>query len=227
MTGPLWTVALYGSATDDRTSGSGTLVGASTVLTSLSVAATSDALWVTFPAAGAVRRPVIRIREGGGLAVLTLASPAPRAARPTPAAFPGSLLGERWEAGGLAAYGVITAVLPDGRVRLETRSPARLSPAEYGGGLWSPRLEAVVAVIDGPSTARPLSGVRELLAGRAEPTRRNGNAGAGGRSWSAKAVAGPARVWRPGPDGGPVESEQPHPGGSPVDGEGTVDGEAR
>jgi hypothetical protein len=250
MTGPrsgigqdseTWTVVIHAGATDDRALGNGVLIERESVLTSLSVAGGASGLWVTFPQAGSlVRHPVRRVRRSGGLAILELAAPAPRSARPAPLrrAERASLVGERWQAAGGSAYGVIGAVLADGRVRLETSSPAQLTAASAGAGVWSPRL---VGVIDrGPAAwtlpeaiaspagrggfrGRPSSSGVSGPVGRGpddvpERTpmiRQNGDAGPAGRSWSLETSAEPGRLWRPGVDGGPVESDHGEPARRP------------
>jgi hypothetical protein len=162
-------VAIHAGATDDRALGNGVLIERESVLTSLSVAGGASGLWVTFPQAGSVvRHPVSRVRTSGGLAVLELAAPAPRSARPAPLrrAEGASLVGERWQAAGGSAYGVIGAALAGGRVRLETSSPAGLTAASTGAGVWSPRLGAVVGVIERGSAAWTLPEAIASSAGR-------------------------------------------------------------
>jgi WD40 repeat protein len=160
------TVAVFGGATDDNALGSGVLIDESRVLTSLSVASGAAGLWVTFPQAGAVvRHPVTRVRTSGGLAVLSLAAPAPRSARPAPLRFPVSLRGERWSVAGGFAYGVVGADAGEGRVRLSVSSAGR--PA-VGAGVWAPRWGAVVAVVESSSVAWTLSGARLLLSWEAD-----------------------------------------------------------
>lgn len=186
MTG--WAVAVFGDATDDRMSGGGVLIDARRVLTSLSVASAAGGLWVTFPQAGAVvRHPVAEVRVAGGLAVLTLAAPAPHTARPAPLRFPGSLRGERWSCG--SAYGVVRADMigavggGGAQVRLSVSSDVR---PEVGAGVWSPRWEAVVAVVSSDGDNEPVawlvSGARSLLESPAPP-RPTGTASAGNSPW--------------------------------------------
>jgi WD40 repeat protein len=212
MTGPepAWTVAIFEGTTDDRALGSGVLIDRSRVLTSLSVASGAAGLWVTFPQAGAVvRHPVTRVRTVGGLAVLSLAAPAPRTARSARVRFAGSLLGERWSAG--FAYGVVEADVGGGRVRLSVSSEER---PVVGAGVWAPRWEAVVAVVGSGSVAWTLSGVRSLLdaevlsPARASSPGRTGSAGGGPSDGGAAAPGGSPRGSRgmPGADDVPERS---------------------
>jgi WD40 repeat protein len=221
--GDSWAVIVHGGSrgrhgrdTDDRALGSGVLIDRSRVLTSLSVVDEGPTgLWVTFPqAGGTVRHPVRQVRTDGGLAVLELESPAPRGARPAPLrrAAGNDLIGERWQAAGTRAYGVITAPLPGGRVRLEAESPTGVSAESAGAGVWSVRLEAVVAVLDRDTQAHTLERVGrsprsepDLAADR--PAEVAGDAGPAGRSWSLEVGAEPGRLWTPATDGGLVESD--------------------
>jgi hypothetical protein len=167
--GDSWAVTVHGGSgkrhgrdADDRALGSGVLIDRSRVLTSLSVVDGATGLWVTFPQAGeVVRHPVRQVRADGGLAVLELTSPAPREARPAPLRRTAGddLIGERWQASGTRAYGVIAAPLPGGRVRLQAESPAAFSAETAGAGVWSVRLAAVVAVLDLDAQAHTLEDV--------------------------------------------------------------------
>ncbi|WP_127502562.1 AAA family ATPase [Actinoplanes solisilvae] len=153
-----------GRPAGDRPLGCGVLIDAWRVLTCLSVVldrfgGRADDLWVAFPKAGVpwtVRRQVVSVRAdvAADVAVLVLGEPAPDGVRPAPLSAPDAadLVGEPWWAFGFPpdtafgadGHGRVGAALSYGWVRLEADS---VDDGFVGAAVWSPRFQAVVAVI--------------------------------------------------------------------------------
>lgn len=157
---------MYAATNERQALGAGVVIDTQRVLTCKHVVADAIAagapLWVVFPKAGVarqVRRKVeeVRIADGEDLAILVLAEAVPAQVTPAPLRSPhaADLVDERWWAFGFPAdsdhgadaHGTVGTDLAYGWVLLHTESRYPVRPGFSGGGLWSARYGAVVALV--------------------------------------------------------------------------------
>ncbi|MEV0131621.1 trypsin-like peptidase domain-containing protein [Dactylosporangium sp. NPDC050688] len=161
-----WAAAVYAATNERQALGAGVVIDAQRILTCKHVVqdaiAAKSPLWVAFPKAGVarhVRRVVaeVRVADADDLAILVLTEPVPAQVTPAPLRSPqaADLVDERWWAFGFPAdsdhgadaHGTVGTDLAYGWVLLHTESRYPVRPGFSGGGLWSARYGAVVALV--------------------------------------------------------------------------------